>query len=665
MGSAINWLKALSLIVTFVLAGNAYSYVIDDDVPDVTGRVARISYLSGDAQIRRSGAKDWEVAVLNLPVVEGDEIATSSGARLEIQFDIRTFVRMEQNAVLRVSTYKDEGLALSVPEGTVSVRITDFERDRTYLEIDIPNSTLAVQRAGLYRIDAGDKSSVEARIRVTDGGEARVYSDTSGFTLKNGRSATVYLSGQMAGEWNILDASQFSDEFDRWTLDRDAVVAKRVKDAFFDKYYDRDIYGAEDLSSYGEWVYTRSYGYVWRPYRSATSSYADWSPYRYGHWRWVPPYGWTWINDEPWGWSTYHYGRWVWGDGYWSWTPYGYYRYRRSWWQPALVVINIIRNNVCWYPLPYHHRYRNYSRNYGNGSWGGNGGGGGGNNGPRTNPSPTPTPNVGPTTAQLRESRRQEMHTPTLMRDVPPGGVVSVSMEEFGKGRTGIRRPSVDVAKTVLSKDTENGPAILLPPIETVKPRISKEIVAETPPIIAQQRTVRTGAAERKTGESLDEELKRTRILGDRTPIIVQPPVVEPGIKTAPTEQKETRRTGAVNRPQVMPKTDAPETQSPPFNPGPQTEQKRSEPPRVDQRKYEEPREEPRMQTPRRVETPKYEPPPTRSEPPPRREEPKYEPPQKREEPRSEPPRRQDPPPSKPAPPSMPANKDGGKKDGR
>jgi hypothetical protein len=238
-------------------------------------------------------------------------------------------------------------------------------------------------------------------------------------------------------------------------------------------------------------------------------------------------------------------------------------------------------------------------------------------------------------------------------------------MEEFGKGRTGIRRPSVDVAKTVLSKDTENGPAILLPPIETIKPRIGKEIVAETPPIVAQQRTIRTGAAERKSGQSLDEELKRTRILGERTPIVVQPPVVVPDIKTAPTEQKETRRTGAVNRPQVMPKTDAPETQSPPFNPSPQNEEKRSVPRRVEQPKSEEPREEPRMQTPRRVETPKYEPPPTRSEPPPRREEPKYEPPQKREEPRSEPPKRQDPPPSKPAPPSMPANKDGGKKDGR
>ena len=92
---------------------------------------------------------------------------------------------------------------------------------------------------------------------------------------------------------------------------------------YYDKYYDRDIYGAEDLSDYGEWIYTRKYGYVWKPYPHGDKHYADWSPYRYGNWRWIPPYGWTWVNDEPWGWATYHHGRWIFADGYWAWTPYG------------------------------------------------------------------------------------------------------------------------------------------------------------------------------------------------------------------------------------------------------------------------------------------------------------------------------------------------------
>src|SRR5688572_5960135 len=57
-----------------------------DDTPDVTARVARISFIRGDVQIRRAGVDEWETATLNLPIVEGDEIITEDG-RVEIQFD--------------------------------------------------------------------------------------------------------------------------------------------------------------------------------------------------------------------------------------------------------------------------------------------------------------------------------------------------------------------------------------------------------------------------------------------------------------------------------------------------------------------------------------------------------------------------------------------------
>src|SRR5687768_17404863 len=61
-------------------------YVFEgDDVPDVTARVARISFIRGEAQIRRAGVDEWERATLNLPVVEGDEIVTEDG-RIELQF---------------------------------------------------------------------------------------------------------------------------------------------------------------------------------------------------------------------------------------------------------------------------------------------------------------------------------------------------------------------------------------------------------------------------------------------------------------------------------------------------------------------------------------------------------------------------------------------------
>jgi hypothetical protein len=36
---------------------------------------------------------------------------------------------------------------------------------------------------------------------------------------------------------------------------------------------------------------------------------------------WDPLYGWTWVDDAPWGWAPYHYGRWVFASGFWAWAP--------------------------------------------------------------------------------------------------------------------------------------------------------------------------------------------------------------------------------------------------------------------------------------------------------------------------------------------------------
>src|SRR5207253_4393176 len=114
-----------------------------------------------DVQIRRHGSTDWERAAVNLPLVEGDEIATTAFAKLEIQFDSRTFIRVQEKSLVHITTLQDSGIALSVPQGSISIRIFDFNKNRSFLEIDIPNSTVAIQHSGSYRIDTGDKDSYE------------------------------------------------------------------------------------------------------------------------------------------------------------------------------------------------------------------------------------------------------------------------------------------------------------------------------------------------------------------------------------------------------------------------------------------------------------------------------------------------------------------------
>ncbi|MBV9241274.1 MAG: FecR domain-containing protein, partial [Acidobacteria bacterium] len=409
----------------------------DEDTPDVTDRVARISFVEGTAKIRRADSQDWEAVTLNLPLVEGDEVATDANSRLEIQFGKNQHLRVAESSSLKVVTLRDEGIALSLSLGTAVVQIDSFDKGKGFFEIDAPKTTIAVEKSGTYRIDAGQEGDPEIRVAATDGGEAHVYSDDAGFTLKNGRSTKIAIAGSNAGEWQTAEADSVKDEFDAWSSGRDLIVADKLKQAYYGNYYDDDIYGADDLDGYGSWIHTGKYGWVWRPDSSAIGMYTDWSPYRYGRWEWMPPFGWIWLNAEPWGWATYHHGRWVFDNGYWVWAPYPYYRPRRSWWFPALVVINIIDSDVCWYPAAYDHHYHwDYWGHHGHGDHdrdGGHGGHGG--------PPPTPGPvaksggqrYLGP---PIREGgpKKDPGKRPMPPIGVPPGAVVGVEADAFAKG---------------------------------------------------------------------------------------------------------------------------------------------------------------------------------------------------------------------------------------
>jgi len=111
------------------------------------------------------------------------------------------------------------------------------------------------------------------------------------------------------------DLGQIPDQdgFDSWALDRDQ-NEERSDSA---NYVSREMTGYEDLDEYGDWSYVAGYGTCWRP----RALVAGWAPYRFGHWIWVGPWGWTWVEDEPWGFAPFHYGRWAFAGNGWLWVP--------------------------------------------------------------------------------------------------------------------------------------------------------------------------------------------------------------------------------------------------------------------------------------------------------------------------------------------------------
>ncbi len=123
--------------------------------------------------------------------------------------------------------------------------------------------------------------------------------------------------------------------------------------------------GYEDLDAHGTWRTVPEYGAVWVPARVERG----WAPYRHGHWSWIAPWGWTWVDDAPWGFAPFHYGRWVMVHDHWAWAPGAIVR--RPVYAPALVAFVggsswgvSFRSGpaVGWFPLGWREPYRPWYR---------------------------------------------------------------------------------------------------------------------------------------------------------------------------------------------------------------------------------------------------------------------------------------------------------------
>ena len=544
MRSRLSTPSALLFLLSTLFLLTPPSRAADDTYEDEyeeRARVLRVSLLKGEVSLKRAGEDGWEDARLNAPLVEGDVLATGRDSRLEIQADARNFVRVGPDSVIRVITLRDEGIALSISEGTATFRLARFDKDKEYFELDAPGTTVAAERTGQYRVDVGRDGTV--RVTVREDGRARIYSQNSGFVLRNDRTARLAPDGSGEADWEFSAAAGF-DEWDSWNDERERYLASRLRYEGRDRYYDSDVYGAEELDAYGDWSYHRDYGYVWRPHTTTVNVYNDWAPYRYGRWVWVSPYGWTWVADEPWGWAPYHYGRWVYVNGNWCWAPRGYgYRYGRAWWRPALVVFVTLDygrdRQVCWYPLTYGQRDprgRHWSRNY-----------------DRLSP------------LRGRDLEHLRRSNPHLLR-----AVSTVPAREFGAGTLRARPAAGDLAGRALTGEPVRGqlPITRADSMRGV-PRVGggaagarptgaqgrDTLTVNRPTPVMPARAVPdrpTGAAARTPGVPLEGELRRTRVFNNREPRMPSAPD-STGVNSSPgsigSGGDSGGGTGAVERP--------------------------------------------------------------------------------------------------------------------
>ncbi|MGI9071881.1 MAG: DUF6600 domain-containing protein [Bryobacteraceae bacterium] len=291
-----------------------------DQQADQQRAVARLSIAQGDVNLKRGDSGDLVAAVVNAPLLARDHVQTSEGSRAEVQLDYANMIRLAPNTDVGFAALEYHRYQVQLGAGSIIYRV--LRDSDAQAEIDTPSVAVRPTQQGDYRVSVLDDGSTEISVRS---GELEVYSPKGTERLQAGRSMLVR-GDSSDPEFQMAD-QPVSDQFDEWSANRDrALLASQSY-----QHVSRDVYGADDLDAYGNWVPSQ-YGNVWTP-RSLS---ADWAPYSTGRWVSEPYYGWTWVDDEPWGWAPYHYGRWFDNPGYgWCWWP-GSIESSYSW-SPALV----------------------------------------------------------------------------------------------------------------------------------------------------------------------------------------------------------------------------------------------------------------------------------------------------------------------------------------
>ncbi|MBS1142334.1 MAG: hypothetical protein H6R13_3787 [Proteobacteria bacterium] len=292
-------LQSLHRILAAALVLIALPAMAQNDPP---GRVGRLAHIENEVIFRVDSSDQGGAATINWPISSGALLETGRRGRAEVWVG-STAYRLADESQVEFSTVDDRQVDVRLNEGSLAVTVLDRDQVDDVLIIT-PDGNVRFQTPGRYRIDV-----------FADHSELSVQAGRA--TFEDRQQVMPVAAGQKASRWSDgrehLDADRDQDAFDRWVANRENATLAGTARRHVSPY----MTGYQDLDAYGDWQSAPDYGSVWYPRAVAD----DWAPYRYGRWAWVAPWGWTWIDQAPWGFAPFHYGRWAMIHGRWGWVP--------------------------------------------------------------------------------------------------------------------------------------------------------------------------------------------------------------------------------------------------------------------------------------------------------------------------------------------------------
>ena len=284
------------------MAASACLLAAQDDPP---GRVAHLSYVYGSASFRPGDVNDWYPIEFNRPLTTGDHVFVDFAGTAELQIG-NGAMRLGSRTTMDILNLDDTSAQVRLSEGTLVIRLR-YLGDQDNFEVDTPNLAFSLRQPGEYRIDV--KTDTSTTVVTVRDGEGELNGPDQAFAVRAGEQVWVAGADQPSYQTYGLPPR---DTLDNFSLQRDLRDDRSVSG----RYCSHEMAGYADLDRYGTWQDTPEYGMAWAP----NDMPPGWAPYHNGHWVWVDPWGWTWVDDAPWGFAPFHFGRWAY-VGNWVWVP--------------------------------------------------------------------------------------------------------------------------------------------------------------------------------------------------------------------------------------------------------------------------------------------------------------------------------------------------------
>lgn len=247
-------------------------FILGQQVPDSTyAQIVRISYLEGDVRIARASTNEdsktpnWETAVMNMPLNEGDSIATGKDGRVEIEFEDASALYLDANSVVNCMDMHTTGgvphTELALVSGTLTTHLDSLMGGETFL-LRTPTENLLTRYP--EKSDLRITSYLDGMAVTSMSGGALNVTGASKLDLPAGQ--TLYFSeGHRVSTIEAAAKDENHSDFDAWVADRFAARTAATTAMMKDSGLQKPIPGLAEMQGKGHFFDCPPYGKCWQP----------------------------------------------------------------------------------------------------------------------------------------------------------------------------------------------------------------------------------------------------------------------------------------------------------------------------------------------------------------------------------------------------------------